>query len=231
MSELSTRYFQFVIYPEERPFYKLDLVSLGILHESPLHHANENGPYKKIPKYVGKSAYNDGQNGFVLTYEQEPKDHIHATVRTPKTKTENAFIAELCEVLKGDMTGIAICKGLCAIEEKNLDYVLRYYLHLDIPTKEHFNIENALSNVNMSFASHCAKAYEPEIRYIVSTAISDGLCETFEDVTYLWGRENWIITAWLNRGKNMQFVYNMLLSQKVKEYKTNVECKRNHNDR
>lgn len=198
MGELKTHYFQFIWYPQERPLLEQEIWRLGPAWVSPLHRPGD-----------------------------QKKPHYHVIIRYPKKTTANVFIADLCEKLNNDFTGVNCQKEFTAVN--NIKEQLRYNLHLDIPFKEQFDLETMMLNTNASFAGIVAQAFDVEIREMLTSALSAEIVEDFEEVTMYGGRENRVIRSWLMQGRNMQYVYNMLIAQKVKEYKTNVKCRRNHN--
>lgn len=194
-------YFQFVYYPQDRQDIS-QLYLLGMLHFSPMHNAK-------------CKTQEQAKNNWLDYYNNHNKPHYHVMIHSNRKMTENTFIQAVCEILHGDLSGIAIVKGKCYVEDTTA--VLRYYLHLDIPTKEHFNLADSLQGVTPTFAKDCAKAYDAELSYIVQTAIYLGKATTLEDIIFMWGNENWILSAWLKQGKNSYIVNSMLNDKRFKE--------------
>lgn len=205
-------YFTFIWYPAERPhlFEKGNekLYNLGFFTMSPLHNGVEN------QYYIGGK-----------------KPHYHMLCKSANKKTANAFIKDLCDALGNNLQGIAIHKEDIGVE--NVELMLRYFMHLNNPTKEKFDLLQFLIKCEIPFASEYAKAFQTEIQVFVQAFICSKGSTEFQEVLGCLGNSNIIITEWLNQRKHMQLVYNMLNDNRKlqkemerKEWNTQQERKR-----
>lgn len=182
-NELTTHFFQVVVYPKERPLFEQDLQRAGVLWVSPLH-----------------------------TPDGDKKIHYHVIIRYERKTTANVFMGVLVDILSNDFTGIAVCLEKLAVGE--LTSVLRYDLHRDIPYKEQFELEEVFADTNQTFAPHVAKAFDGEIRAIVTDRIERFIVLDCLEVAYMFGRDNFVLQNWLVQGKNTQYTYNLIVAQK-----------------
>ncbi len=182
-------YFTFVWYPQDRPklFKKGNekLYNLGFFTMSPFHN--------QIPDnyLIGKG-----------------KPHYHVLCKSANKQTENAFIKALVDALGNSLQGVALHKGDTGVE--NVGLMLRYFLHLNNPVKEKFDVTSFLEECPIVFAGEYAKAFQTEIQVYVQAYIIGNMCTEFAQVLAILGNSNIVITEWLNQRKHMQLVYNLL---------------------
>lgn len=196
MSEKSlptSEYFTVVVYPDEMPKDTIKkLYELGTIFVSPIH----NG--QKMPDvYIGE---------FSPTDFKPPKKHQHLLIKHSNKTTANIFIQRLCKVLNNDFTGVALHKEDALV--KDAPKMIRYFYHADNPCKEHFNLELAFEEVPLNFTSEVIKAFDTEIKMLVSSSIQKGEIENIQQIMYYYSNSA-VLTKWLYSSKNMYVVNSM----------------------
>ena len=157
------RYFTFLLYPDEFPGSLIkDLASLGVMMISPLHtpyvetHPPDNVSFSSELRKVAETAL--AEIGF---NDDELKDHFHVICKSANKITENSFVSNVCELLHNDLRGISINPQNCGVEAPEL--LLRYFYHLDHPSKQHFDFDLMDINVPLAFFKECRSAFQVEI--------------------------------------------------------------------
>ena len=189
----TSNYFTLVVYPDEMlPNTVNELYNLGAIFFSPIHNS------QPIPNcFIGDFRPSD---------YKPPKKHQHVLIKCSNKITENAFIIRLCDVLHNNFTGVALHKGDSLV--KSPDIMLRYFYHLDNPTKEHFNLETAFMDVYWSFTEEVIKAFNLEITMLVSYRINIGEIENIQQIQTYYPNSA-VLTKWLFTGRNMYVVNSM----------------------
>lgn len=185
----TSRYFTVVIYPEEITKQNFNaLFSLGWVFISPIHNAEIDSKYDCLLVPV--------------TYVY-PKKHQHLLIKMPNKQTENAFIKKLCDALNKDFTGIALHKGDSMV--KDVSMMIRYFYHMDSPSKEPFNWEDSLQDVHPTFEEEILKAFNSEISFKVSLLIQTGVIKNIQNIIFYYPNST-ILNKWLYTGRNMYVV-------------------------
>lgn len=190
----TSNYFTIVVYPNEFKNFNV-FYNLGSVFFSPLHNL-QTQPFG----FIGDFCPSD---------YKVPKPHYHLLIKCSNKITENAFIIRLSELLHNDFTGVALHKGDSLV--KNAEIMLRYFYHLDNPTKEHFNVELAFQEQFLNFTEEIIKAFNLEITLRISFGISSGEIENIQQIMTLYPCSA-ITTKWLYTGKNM-YVVNSLFNE------------------
>lgn len=156
------RYFTFLLYPDEFPGSLIkDLAALGVMMISPLHtpyvetHPPDEKSFSSALKATGFSLV---EIGFI---DEGLKDHFHVLCKSANKITENSFVSNLCELLHNDLRGIAVNPKNCGVEAPEL--MLRYFYHLDHPSKQHFKFDLIDLDVPLAFFKECRAAFQIEI--------------------------------------------------------------------
>ena len=188
----SYNYFTFVWYPYERPDLMMtpEIYSLGFITKSPMH---GQGSARDRPELL-----RIGQG----------KVHYHVDVKSDRKKTANAFLIDLCKAVNNDFTGIAVTSSQVGVGD--IKSMLRYNLHLNNPLKEHFNISDYILSCDYAWAKEYSSAFEMEIQVMLQNIIISEMMTEFKQVINAFGKNNIIISEWLNHRKHMQLVYNLL---------------------
>lgn len=183
-------YFTIVVYPDEMPKGTINkLYELGSIFISPIHSGK-----KTADTFIGE---------FAPSEYKPPKKHQHLLVKHSNKTTANIFIQKLCMVLNNDFTGVSLHKEDCLV--KSPEMMIRYFYHLDNPTKEHFNIELAFEDVPLNFTEEVIKAFNTEITLLVTGAIQKGEIENIQQIVYYY-HNSAVLTKWLYTGRNMYVV-------------------------
>ena len=192
-----SNYFTVVIYPDEFKRFEL-LYELGALYRSPIHNAYKHFRNKEPPNALAVA------NNEWIPYGYKPKKaHQHILIKTPNTYTENTFLVKLLGVLKNDITGIAIHQGDCFVKKPQT--LLRYFYHVDNPTKEHFNLETAFECVEPQFTKEVASAFEVEITHIITHHIYNGDFTSLNDIIF-YNSNSLVFEEFLRRSHNLYYV-------------------------
>jgi len=192
----TSNYFTVVIYPNEIEKNTINsLYQLGTIYFSPIHfHQAEN---VKI-------------GDFAPSQFKERKAHQHLLIKSCNKITENSFIMRLCDILNNDFTGLSLHKGDCLV--KKPEQMIRYFYHLDNPTKEHFDLEDAFEDVPINFTNEVVNAFNNEITLRVSFAIQADEIENIQQLIGFYANSA-ILTKWLFTGRNM-YVVNSMFNEK-----------------
>lgn len=214
-----SNYFTVVVYDE---FTRINLLyELGSLYFSPVHfYQNRHKSDACKPQAFDLIK---ASNEWRLYGYTERKPHQHILIKTARNYTENTFIQALLQLLNNDVTGIAIHQGDCLT--KRPDLALRYFYHIDNPTKEHFNLATAFESVMPAFTKEVVTAFEIEITHIITSEILMGNIKSIEDVL-IYNSYSLVFEEYLRRGHNMYLVMSTIkdrryLLEKAKEKKRN----------
>lgn len=201
-------FFTCVIYPE---FTRLNkLYDLGYIYESPIHYDNPDELLYKKLNYCGSDAC-----------RPDYKPHKHILIKTAKKLTENAFLDKIIKLLNYDITGIAIHKGECLVGDAKM--MIRYFYHLDNPTKEHFDINTAFDNVYPCFASLLSSAFDTEICHILTWYILSNHITKLTDVLTFNGINTLVFESWLRQGRNLYYIKSFLEQYKEEDAEKGVK--------
>lgn len=210
-----SNYFTVVIYDE---FKRLDkLLELGQIYQSPIHFSKLRHHSRERPNEFGLV---EATNEWRLYGAKENKPHQHILIKTPNTYTENTFLVKLMAVLENDITGIAIHKDDCLVKKPQT--MLRYFYHLDNPTKEHFNLATAFESVMPCFTKEVVSAFETEITHIITSEIYSGNITSLQDIIQ-YNSYSLVFEEYLRRSHNLYYVMSVLkdLRYMIKETKEN----------
>lgn len=201
----SSNYFTFILYPNE--FYEIHddtiLWELGTIYRSPLHNANALNVPMPL-EFMAKTEY--GFIQFRANCDGQKKAHYHYLVKTPNKMTSKKFGQLLASVLQKDFTGLAYCESQCLV--KCPEVMLRYFFHIDSPMKESFCLMDAFRCVPSNFTKEFVKAFDVEIRAIITGAIQNGEIENIQQILF-YNDSSLVFTEWLYRGRNMYVINSM----------------------
>lgn len=184
----TSRYFTLVIYPKEIKGENLaKLFSLGWVYISPIHNMEQN-EYDDLPSVLSL---------------QGVKEHQHYLFKMPNKQTSNAFVKKVCEVLNKDLTGVALHKADCLV--KDVSMMIRYFYHMDSPSKEPFNWEDAVMDCHPTFEDEVLKAFNSEITFKVSVLIQNEVIKNINNIIFYYPNST-ILNKWLYTGRNMYVV-------------------------
>ena len=206
-----SNYFTVVIYAE---FNRLEkLLELGQIYQSPIHFSRNNHYVREPPKPTDIIS---ATNEWILYGSKENKPHQHIMIKTANKYTENTFLVALMKILKNDITGIAIHESQVLV--KSPTTLLRYFYHIDNPTKEHFNLATAFESVQPMFTKEVVSAFEVEIRHLILSEIMNGNIKNLQDVL-TYNSYSLVFEEYLSRGRNLYLV--MSLFKETREVKEN----------
>ena len=211
-----SNYFTVVIYSE---FNRLEkLLELGQIYQSPIHFSKNNHYVREPPKQFDIIT---ATTEWILYGSKENKPHQHIMIKTANKYTENTFLVELMRILKNDITGIAIHESQVLV--KSPITLLRYFYHLDNPTKEHFNLATAFESVQPMFTKEVVSAFEIEIRHLIISEIMNGNIKNLQDVL-TYNSYSLVFEEYLSRGRNLYMVMSLFKemrdTKEIKKYET-----------